>query len=482
LAAKEPREDVMPMAVDLLLSGGTVITMDAYRRILRGGAVAIRDGKIAAVGPSDAMSSMVRAKKEWKLEGRLLLPGLVNVHTHLYQTLMRGYGDDLAGSDWFRKMMLPMSTVLTEEDCYTAAVLGCAEAALSGTTTIVDFMQVHPRPGLSDATIRGIRAVGLRGVFVRGMCTAGLNRGVPQVLVQDLETCLGDAERLLSRADAHVDVWVAPYTSWAVSEPLLEGIREISGRYSTRIAAHVSETQDQVASSERRFGVRDFALYDRYGLVTDRFQAIHGVLLTQDEISRLAAVGGSLAHCPVSNAYGGSPTAPLLPFLRAGVLVGLGTDGAASNNTQDMFDVMRFAALIQKSYSGRSDAFTSAAVLEIATIAGASAIGMADRVGSLEVGKQADILIYNPAVLRSTPETDPLSVLVYAGHGSAVEAVLVDGQPVVRDYRLATLESGMLREDAERRAIDLASRAGVAPHASDPWRGIEALRKEPPSQ
>lgn len=466
------------MAVDLLLSGGTIITMDSQRRILRGGAVAIHDGKIAAVGPCEAISSTVHAEEEWKLEGRLILPGLVNVHTHLYQTLMRGYGDDLAGSDWFGKMMLPMSVVLTEEDCYTAAVLGCAEAALSGTTTIVDFMQVHPRPGLSDAIIRGIQTVGLRGVFVRGMCTAGLDRGVPKVLVQDPETCLGDAERLLSRADSRVDVWVAPYTSWAVSELLLEGIREISGRFGTRVAAHVSETQDQVADSERRFGVRDFALYDRHGLITGCFQAIHGVLLTESEISRLATVGGSLAHCPISNMYGGSPTACVLDFLRAGVLVGLGTDGAASNNTQDMFDVMRVAALIQKSYSRRSDAFTAAAVLEMATIVGAEAIGMADEVGSIEVGKQADIVVYDPAVLRSTPETDPLSVLVYAGSGSAVETVLMDGRPIVRDYRLTTVDVRVLREDAEHRSTDLASRAGVTSQASHPWRGIQALRKE----
>ncbi len=458
----------------LLLESATVVTVDAERRVLDDGAVLVDGDRIAAVGPTESVARRAQGAEVIDCSGLVLIPGLVNTHTHLFQTLLKGLGDDMVLKDWFTCMTGPSAAELTEEDVYAAARHGAVEALRSGTTTIVDFMYVHPRPGLTQQVVSALLETGIRGIVGRGFITSGTDVGVPRSLVEGVGPALDDAAVLISRynePDARVRVGLAPSMIWAVDEEALRGTRALAdGGDDVLVMMHVSETPFEIENSIERFGRRDVEFLDEIDFLGDDVLAVHCVQCTQDDVAVLAAREVGVSHNPCSNMYLASGFAPVPDMLRSGVAVGLASDGPASNNNHNMIQAMKFGALIHKGHRRDATAVTAEEVLEMATIGGARAIGMDGEIGSVEVGKKADLVALRMDNFCVTPMHNPVSALVYSALGDEPELVLVDGHVVMSEGRVRTVDEEEVRARSGESARALTRRAGTDVLGNRPWR------------
>lgn len=469
------------MSATVLLSGATVVTMDPARRVLPDGAVAFSPatGEILAVGPDVEVRAVHPAAEIVDCRGRLVLPGFVNTHTHLFQTLLKGLGDDRVLSDWFMAMTGPSAVELTEDDVHTAALHGCAEALTTGTTTLLDFMYVHPRPHLGDAVARAMSEVGIRGVLARGYTTAGADVGVPEPLIEPIDAALADAARLChewNRPGSRVTVGLAPCMSWSVDADTLRQTRALADDTGALVTMHLAESPFDVTEAERRFGMRDVPFAGSTGLLGPDLLAAHCVQCDDTDLDLLAATDTKISHNPCSNLYLGSGFAPVPAMQRRGITVGLASDGPASSSNHSMLQAIKFAALIHKGVHRDPEIMTAEKALEMATIDGAAALGMADRIGSLEPGKRADVIVLDMANFCLTPVHAAVSALVYSQRGDEVRRVYVDGTLVVEDGRIVTLDPEALRARSATAATALAARAGTDRLARRPWRSLVPRR------
>jgi 5-methylthioadenosine/S-adenosylhomocysteine deaminase len=457
-----------------VLSGATVVTMDATRRVLINGAVAFSD-RLLGIGPTSEVLAAHPGADVIDCTDRLVLPGLINTHTHLFQTLLKGLGDDRVLSDWFLTMTGPSAVQLTEEDCYAGALHGCAEALTTGTTTLLDFMYVHPRAALGDAVAAAMSDIGIRGVMARGYMTAGSDVGAPHELVQPLDVALADAQRLIdrwNRPGSRVTVGLAPCMSWTVDEPTLRETRALADRTGALVTMHLAESPFDVEESVRRFGMRDIPFASRTGLLGPDLLAVHCVQVDAHDLDLLQQTDAKVSHNPCSNLYLGSGFAPIPAMQRRGITVGLASDGPASSSNHSMLQAMKFAALIHKGVHRDPEIMTAEKALEMATIDGARALGLHDEIGSLEVGKRADLLVLDMSNLCVTPLHAAVSSLVYSQRGDEVEQVYVDGQLVVDGGSLNTLPESEIRARSAAAAEALACRAGTDRFAHRAWRSL----------
>lgn len=457
-----------------VLAGATVVTMDPERRVLADGALAFTD-RLLTVGPREAVLAAHPTAEVVDCSGRLVLPGFVNTHTHLFQTLLKGLGDDRVLSDWFLTMTGPSAVELTAEDCYAGALHGCAEALTTGTTTLLDFMYVHPRPGLGDAVAAAMSDVGIRGIMARGYMTAGGDVGAPEALIQPLDVVLGDAERLMgewNRPDSRVTVGLAPCMSWTVDEPTLRETRALADRTGALVTMHLSESPFDVEESVRRFGSRDVPFAGETGLLGPDLLAVHCVQVDDHDLDLIQESGTKVSHNPCSNLYLGSGFAPVPAMQRRGITVGLASDGPASSSNHSMLQAMKFAALLHKGVYRDPEIMTAEKALEMATIDGARALGLGDQIGSLEVGKRADVVVLEMNNLCVTPLHAAVSSLVYSQRGDEVERVYVDGRVVVDGGRLTTMDEDDVRTRSSAAAAALTARAGTDRFARRKWRSL----------
>jgi 5-methylthioadenosine/S-adenosylhomocysteine deaminase len=448
--------------------------MDSARRVLTDGAVAFSD-RVLAVGPTREVLTAHPDAEVVDCAGRLIVPGLINTHTHLFQTLLKGLGDDRVLSDWFLTMTGPSAVQLTEEDCYTAALHGCAEALTTGTTTLVDFMYVHPRPALGEAVAAAMSDIGIRGVMARGYMTAGSDVGAPPELVQSLDVALTDAQQLIdrwNRPGSRVTVGLAPCMSWTVDEPTLRETRALADRTGALVTMHLSESPFDVEESVRRFGIRDIPFASRTGLLGPDLLAVHCVQVDAEDLDLLQETDTKVSHNPCSNLYLGSGFAPVPAMQRRGITVGLASDGPASSSNHSMLQAMKFAALLHKGVHRDPEIMTAEKALEMATIDGARALGRQDEIGSVEVGKRADLLVLDVTNLCVTPLHAAVSSLVYSQRGDEVQRVYVDGRLVVDEGALTTLDEEELRARSAAAAHGLTARAGTDRFAQRAWRSL----------
>ena len=457
-----------------VLSGATVVTMDGTRRVLTDGAVAFTD-VILAVGPRAGVLAAYPDADVVDCSGRVVLPGFVNTHTHLFQTLLKGLGDDRVLSDWFLTMTGPSAVELTPEDCYAGALHGCAEALTTGTTTLLDFMYVHPRAGLGDAVAAAMFDVGIRGVMARGYMTAGSDVGAPPELIQPLDVAMADAERLIGEWNvpgSRISVGLAPCMSWTVDEATLRETRALADRTGALVTMHLAESPFDVAESVRRFGVRDVPLAAETGLLGRDLLAVHCVQVDGQDLDLIQKSDTKVSHNPCSNLYLGSGFAPVPEMQRRGITVGLASDGPASSSNHSMLQAMKFAALLHKGVHRDPEIMTAEKALEMATIDGARALGLHESIGSLEVGKQADLVVLDMSNLCVTPVHAAVSSLVYSQRGDEVDRVYVDGRLVVDGGVLATVDQDEVRSRSSAAATGLAARAGTDRLADREWRSL----------
>jgi 5-methylthioadenosine/S-adenosylhomocysteine deaminase len=449
-----------------ILRNATVLTCDSDNRVFDDGAVAFSEltGDILAVGPTDMVHDQFSDAFVHHCRDRILMPGMVNTHTHLFQTLLKGLGADKPLREWFSSMTVPAAMALTWDDCYIAAVHGCVEALTTGTTTLVDFMYVHPRDHLADAVITAMHDTGIRGILGRGYMTAGAELGLPAPLIEPLDVALEDATRLIAqhnRPGSLVTVGLAPCATWSVDGDTLYETRRLANRTGALITIHVAESRSSNTHAERLYGDRDMTVLDRHGVLGPDLLAAHCVQCDKSDLRRLAESGATVSHNPCSNLYLGSGVAPVPAMLRAGIPVALATDGPASSNNLSMLHALKFAALVPKGIGEDAQAMTATQVLQMATTVGASALGMGARIGTLEPGKAADIVVVDPRSLSMSPIHDPVASLVYSHRGDEVREVWVAGRLVVSDGAPALVDAAETRARSVRAARALASRAGL---------------------
>ena len=422
-----------------VLKNGIIVTVNKEREILYNGAIAIEGNKIADIGESRELEEKYKdAEKVTDLGGKVLFPGFVNTHNHLFQTLLKGLGDDMALKDWLATMTFPAATNLTPDDCYQAAMLGCMEGIHSGITTMVDYMYPHNRSGLSDGVIKAFKDLGIRGIFGRGCMNAAENFGVHPGIMQQKEAVEEDLRRLFetyhNTENGKIKIWVAPAAMWSNTRDMLEMLWAVTNEYKSGFTVHISETPFDREATAALHGKVDAELLEDIGIVGPNVLMVHCCHLTERDMEMAKKYDMKVSHNVCSNMYLSSGVAPVPEMLRMGINVSLGVDGAASNNAQDMVELMKFTALQHKVNTLNPLSMTAEKVLELATIDGARAVGMEDEIGSLEVGKKADIVIFDPLESpKAIPMHNPVSTLVYSSSLKNITGVLVDGETIMED-------------------------------------------------
>ncbi|MFN8455948.1 MAG: amidohydrolase [Anaerolineae bacterium] len=463
--------------MERLLSHATIVTMNPRREIIEDGAIYVSGERIGAVGLAADLQHKYPQAEVVDCTGRVIIPGMVNTHTHLFQTLLKGLGDDRPLTDWFTSMTTPSAVELTPEDCYAAALHGCVESIKSGVTTLVDFMYVHPRPGLTEPVIRAFEESGIRGFVGRGYLTAGAEFGVPTRLIEPLEVALADARRLIrqvNRPGGRVQVALAPCMIWGVDRETLEQTRRLADEEGALITFHVAETTFEIQTSLQRFGMRDLPYLEHLGFLGPDVLAVHCVECDNRDIRLLKLRDVKVSHNPCSNLYLASGFAPIPSMLVAGVTVSLATDGPASNNNMNLIHCLKFTALMHKGYHRDATIITAEKVLEMATIDGARAVGLDKEIGSIEPGKKADVVVLHFDNFFATPMHNPVSTLVYSALGNEPELVMIDGQVVMAGRVMQTVSEAQVMGLAAAAANGVSERAGTARFKRRAWRSLAA--------
>ena len=426
-------------AVSLILTGGTVVTMDASGRVLSPGAVAVDGRNIAAVDTPAAIAAKFSSQTTIDASGQVVMPGLINTHTHAPMVLYRGLADDLALMDWLQKHIFPAEAKTVTPDFVRAGTrLAALEMIESGTTTYADMYYFE------EEIARVTRDAGLRGV---------LGETIIQFPVPDART----PQEALARTESFIKEFagddlivpaVAPHSMYTLDAGSLKAARALADRTHVPVLIHLSETADEGKTSEAAHQASPTRYLETLGFWGPRTIAAHGVWLSPDDMAILGKHQVSVSHNPESNMKLASGAAKVVAMQQAGLVVALGTDGAASNNDLDMFEAMRQAAFLAKLQTGDPRAVPARKALEMATIDGARALGMDREIGSLEAGKRADVIAVSMTSPRQTPMYDPLSHLVYVTRGDDVRTTIVNGRVLMRDRKVLTLDQPRVLNEA----------------------------------
>jgi 5-methylthioadenosine/S-adenosylhomocysteine deaminase len=440
------------MEQSVLIKGGTVVTMDAANTIVEGDVLA-RGGRIAAVGDvSESADLTVDAR------GCAVLPGFVQTHVHLCQTLFRGAADDLELIDWLKRRVWPMEAAHDAASIRASARLGVAELIRGGTTCALTMETVSH----TEEVFRVVEETGFRATVGKCMMDKGdeVPAGLRENAADSVRESLALLEKWHGRAGGRIRYCFAPRFAVSCTQGLLEQVARLARERGVLIHTHASENRSECETVERETGRRNVEYLDAVGISGPRVVLAHCVHLSGGELNLLASSRTHVAHCPSSNMKLGSGVAPVAEMLERGVSVSLGADGAACNNRLDMFTEMRTAALLQKVSRG-AEVLPAESVLRMATTGGALALGLEDEIGALEVGKRADVTILDLGQLHTTPRPDVVSTIVYAAEARDVRTVLIEGRAVLLDGELRTLDEREVVTDADRQQELLRQRAGV---------------------
>lgn len=443
-----------PLAASTLIRNATILTMNDALDIVQG-SVSVRDGRIAAVGaaPPERHDTVIDA------EGAYLLPGFIQTHIHLCQTLFRGYADDMPLLEWLRRRVWPMEAAHTPATLRASTRLAASELLLSGTTTVLTMETVHD----TDVVFEALDEMGMRAVV--GKCMMDSDQQVPPRLQEKTRASIDESIALRQRWDGkaggRLHAAFAPRFAVSCSRELLEAVADLSTRDRVIVHTHASENREEVEAVRRLSGgLSNLEYLADTGLATRHLCAAHCVWVTDAEQALLAERDVKVLHCPSSNLKLGSGLAPVAEMRARGISVSLGADGAACNNRLDMFEEMRLAATVQ-AVRLQPGALTARDALWMATREGARALAMEQDIGSIETGKRADLILVGRDGPHQAPDADPWSTLVYATRGTDVRLTMVDGRVLVRDYALSNHDVAGITAEARTAAAALAARAGV---------------------
>ncbi|PWT73337.1 MAG: TRZ/ATZ family hydrolase [Proteobacteria bacterium] len=439
-----------PENVDLIVVARWVLPIEPAGAPLEDHAVVVDGGRIRAVLSATRARSEYAARRTVELPSHVVLPGLINLHTHAAMSLMRGLADDLPLMQWLKEHIWPAEGKHVSPDfVYDGTLLACAEMLRGGVTLFNDmyFFPEHAAQAVLDARMRA--ALGM-------ICIE-----FPTAYASDAQDYLskGLAVRDQFSAEPRLTFCLAPHAPYTVSDRSFEQIATYAAELDVPVHMHLHETEDEIREGMTRFGVRPLERMQRLGLLNPNLIAVHAVHLNDAEIALLAEHGASTVHCPSSNLKLASGVARLERFIEAGLNVGIGTDGAASNNRLDVFEEMRLAALLAKAQSGRANAVPAETALRMATLDAARALGLDHRIGSLAPGKEADMIAVELNGIALAPVYHPASHLVYAASRDDVSHVWVAGELLMENRRLTTLDESELLAKARSWQARIAEQA-----------------------
>jgi 5-methylthioadenosine/S-adenosylhomocysteine deaminase len=427
---------------DIIIKNAYILTMDPDAGDLKNGTVVIEDGKITEIGEKtkESAETVIDAK------GSVVMPGLVNTHTHAAMTLFRGYADDLQLAEWLENHIWPAEAQLRAEDVYKGSLLACLEMIRSGTTSFADMYF------FMDETAKAVEASGLR---------ASLSHGLIELWNEEKgATDLKEGKRFVrawqGAADGRIKTMYGPHAPNTCSDEFLAKVREESRKDGAGVHIHLLETEAELLAMKERYGKCSVHMLEDIGFFGPDVLAAHCVWLSDGDIEILRERGVNVSHNPISNMKLASGTAPIYKMLDRGVNVSLGTDGCASNNNLDLFEEMKTAALLHKLSTGNPTALPARQVLKMATVNGAKALGT--ETGMLKAGMKADMIIVDMKKPHLTPCFDIPSHLVYSAGGSDVRTTIVDGKVLMDDYRVLVLDEQKVIEEAQKAAEDLVAR------------------------
>jgi len=425
--------------IDILVSNGTVLTMDPDGRQIKNGAVAIKEEKIISVGPADDFSTW-RASRVIDADGGIIMPGLVNTHTHLPMSLFRGLADDLPLMTWLNDYIFPAERKhITPESVRLGAFLSCAEMIMSGTTTCCDGYFFE------NEVAQAVYEIGMRAVLAQGVID------FPAPGVPDPKDNISNAVRFVEKwegACSTITPSIFCHSPYTCSEKTLKEAKTATDAKELLFQIHAAETKNEWEETHSRHQTTPVKYLDRVGIIDRRTLLVHCIWVDEDDTDMLAGRCAAVSHTPESNMKLASGIAPIPRLLKSGITVGLGTDGCASNNNLDLFQEMDTAAKLHKVNMLDPSVMSAHEVLKMATIGGAKTIGLDNEIGSLEAGKQADLIIVETKKPHLIPMYNPVSHLVYAALGSDVRDVIVAGKVLLANKKLMTLELDRVLEEA----------------------------------
>lgn len=422
----------------LVLVADRLLTLDAHATVFAPGAVAIADGRIEAVGAPDSMPP----GEVQRLPGHLLMPGLVNTHTHTPMWLFRGLTEDVPRGDWLSSRMHPLERQMTPEDLAAGALAGCLELLLNGVTTIAD------RYAHMDSVAPAVAASRLRALVAHSLYDAAATDGLERTrqLIERFGT---------DPAHSRLTVAVGPHATDTCGPELLRRVRKLADRSGARIVIHLAQSENEVEAVRRRDGLGCAAYLDSLGLLAPEVVVAHATYLSPVEADLVGRRKTAVAHCPSSNAKLEARVAPIGQLRAAGAVVGLGTDAACCNNSMDVFEEMKLAGLLNKVAECDPAVFRTTDLLRMATIDGARALGLDGLIGSIEVGKRADLIAVRVTGARVQPWHGDIANLVYSVRGTDVSAVWIDGEQLVQDARPTRMDEAAVVAEATARAARL---------------------------
>jgi len=448
----------------LLIKNGYILTLNPQRQILRDGAIYIENEKIVEVGKTEDLKTH-KAERVIDAKNKIVMPGLIDTHVHLAQALIRGCADDVALVDWLKKYVWVLQGNFTHDDGRVSAELCMAEMIRTGTTSFVECM-IHSRYGF-DGIAKAVEKIGMRGALSKiVMDSTGYADSADIMypgMVENAEECLTETEQMYNKwhgkADGRIQVWYGLRSLGGVTPELFKDVAHRTREKKTHMTMHLGEVVDDVRYVKENFDTNLTGFARDHDLLGPEMIFAHGIHFEDAELKVLAETKSNISHCPASNTKLASGFAKIPQMLKIGVPVSLGCDGGPSNNTYDMIREMRLAALIHKAVVSDPLVVSAENVIEMATLGGAAAMGIDDKVGSLEAGKLADIILIDMYDLGLTPPVNPVSNLVYSGNGLSVDTTIVNGKILMSNKQLLTLDVEQVKSNARTHIVDLLERA-----------------------
>jgi 5-methylthioadenosine/S-adenosylhomocysteine deaminase len=457
---------------DLIITNTTLVTQNEQREILSDAGIAIRSGRIVGLGSSAQIAARFDSPQVLDLTDQVVFPGLINNHNHLFQVSTKGLGEDMPVQEWVRVVTAPTAIHIRPEEMYAFCLSGCVEAIHCGVTTLVDMSYRAQRFEMHEQNIQAILDSGLRGRYTTIISDFGEEYGVLPQLIAPIDWFMEQYRRLHAQYPAadRMAVWLAIGAPWTVTDEGIAKTTAYADRTGTPLTMHINENGVDNMISQQRHGMNIVPYLDQVGFLRPDLLAIHNVVCDREDIDLYQKHDVKISYNPVSNMYLGSGIPPVVDFARAGLSIGIGTDGAGSNNSLDMLESLKMAALLQKVAAGDAAVVTAQQALDWATCDAARTLWLQDEIGSLEVGKRADLFAVRLNTSKIVPMHDPVASLVYSAGEQNVVLTIADGKILMRDGKLTHLDEDAILWRCQEAATQLADRCGSNAKVTRRWR------------
>ncbi len=440
----------------LLIQNGLIVTMDEERRIVEDGAIMIENGRIIDLGKTSEIKDKYKPERVIDAHRKAVLPGLVNLHAHLWFKLYRGAGGEWPLRERLRRVTWPVTESLTPDDVYAGAMSSILELVKSGATTITDHFYNFHKPGLADQVIRAFEMSGIRGVFVRGIMDMGY-----EAIVESRDHAVKEIPRQIKMwngaADGRIQVVIGPVSPFSCSKESYETARELADKHNVLVCTHISQTPGEVEEIRRKYDKTPIEFLHDMNFMGPDAILMHCVILTKNDFRILRETESNVVHCPSINMEMGCGLTPVPMLLDEGINVAIGAEGIR----QDMMSELRFEALWQRAHNMNPNALPPKKILEMATINGAKALGLENEIGSLEVGKKADVILIDLNKPYFVPLFDIMTRIPLVATGDDVDTVIIDGKIIVENRSFKKLDEVKVLKRARQVATDLLTRAGI---------------------